>query len=164
MPRFPEHSKFFRSAKSGEEDSHLLCLPNAELHAGDEVNLATTVHENSFLRLAAHSTLKQHGRPPTKVGGRPWMALRTPTVSLCPTGRWASPPKIPIRLSTGSHANSPCSRCSRPHHTGWTCGPRSAPPPPRSPRTARTSPGSRSPSATARRRVHRQTRTHGPTR
>jgi len=64
MPRFPEHSKFLRSAKSGEEDSHLLCLPNAELHAGDEVNLATTVHENSFLRLAAHSTLKQHGRPP----------------------------------------------------------------------------------------------------
>jgi hypothetical protein len=64
MPRFPEHNKFLRSAISGTEDSHLLCLPNAEMHAGDEMNLATTVHVNSFLRQGTRSTLKQHGRPP----------------------------------------------------------------------------------------------------
>jgi len=31
-------------------------------------------------RVRAHSRPKQHGRPPTEVGGRPWMALRTPPV------------------------------------------------------------------------------------
>ena len=62
---FQEHSRFLCSAGSGGEDSHLSCLTNAELQAGDEVNLPTTVHENSFLRLATRSTLKQHGRPRT---------------------------------------------------------------------------------------------------
>src|SRR6267143_3354842 len=102
MPHFPEHSKFLRSARSGEKNSHLLCLTNAELQAGDEVNLATRVHEDSFLRQATRSRLNQHGRPRTKVGGRPWMARRAPTVSLCPAGRLASPPKITVLLSTGS--------------------------------------------------------------
>ena len=43
---FSEHSQFLRSAKSGEEDFHFLFLAKAELRAGDEVNLPTTVHEN----------------------------------------------------------------------------------------------------------------------
>src|SRR6185503_17721016 len=34
-------------------------------------------------------------------------------------------------LSRGLRADTPCSRCSRPHRTGWTCAPRSARPHPR---------------------------------
>jgi hypothetical protein len=58
MPRYSEHSQFLRSARSGEEEAHLLCLTNPKLQAGDELNLPTTVHENSFLPLATRSTLK----------------------------------------------------------------------------------------------------------
>src|SRR5512145_2616391 len=99
---------------------------------------------------AERSPTKQHGRPPTSVEGRPPPALSTPTAPL-------------LALSTESRASSPCSRYSTPHRTGSTCAPQSAPPRPPSRRTTRTSPASRSPSATGPQTAHRQTRTHAPT-
>jgi hypothetical protein len=56
-----------------------LCHDDRELQSGDTTHSCLVVCANSFLQQTIPSMLKRHGRPYISAGGRPCVALRTPT-------------------------------------------------------------------------------------